>query len=158
MDYVIKNYKNLYIRLNKNGAPVTCGEHEKTLFEYSKAKNILNSLPKTLHKLKFSVEPVCDVILNDNENKVEKKVIESSNYIVSESILQWIEKFGICDDILKEAQKRKEELNKALSEIDKEFSNMIHKIEFEGRIDLYGGWIERNEVKSNREKKKTNKG
>ena len=35
LDYVIKNHKNVYIRLNKNGAPVTCGEHEKTLFEYS---------------------------------------------------------------------------------------------------------------------------
>ena len=38
MDYVIKNHKNLYIRLNKNGTPVTCAEHEKTLFEQSKAK------------------------------------------------------------------------------------------------------------------------
>lgn len=155
LDYVIKNHKNVYIRLNKNGAPVTCGEHEKTLFEYSKAKNILNSLPKTLHKLKFRVEPVRDTILDNDENKnSEKRVIESNNYIVSENILQWIEKFGICDDILKEAQKRKDELNKALSEIDKDFSNIIHKIEFEGKIDLYGAWIERNEVKSNRERRR----
>ena len=51
MDYVIKNHKNVYIRLNKNGTPVTCAEHEKTLFEYSKAKNILNGLPKTLRRL-----------------------------------------------------------------------------------------------------------
>lgn len=46
MDYVIKNHKNLYIRLNHNGMPVTCAEHERTLFEQSKANNILKSLPK----------------------------------------------------------------------------------------------------------------
>lgn len=155
MDYVIKNHKNLYIRLNKNGTPVTCAEHEKTLFEYSKAKNILDGLPKTLRRLSFKVEAIPDIkpkeILNGN---TQKKVIEGSSYIVSDQIKQWIEKFGICDDILKEAQKRKDELNKALSEIDKEFVNIIHEIEFEGKVNLYGGWQERNKVKENREKRR----
>lgn len=155
MDYVIKNHKNLYIRLNKNGTPVTCAEHEKTLFEYSKAKNILDGLPKTLRRLSFKVEAIPDIkpkeILNGN---TQKKVIEGSSYIVSDQIKQWIEKFGICDDILKEAQKRKDELNKALSEIDKEFVNIIHEIEFEGNVNLYGGWQERNKVKENREKRR----
>lgn len=155
MDYVIKNHKNLYIRLNKNGTPVTCAEHEKTLFEHSKAKNILDGLPKTLRRLSFKVEAIPDIkpkeILNGN---TQKKVIEGSSYIVSDQIKQWIEKFGICDDILKEAQKRKDELNKALSEIDKEFVNIIHEIEFEGKVNLYGGWQERNKVKENREKRR----
>ena len=155
MDYVIKNHKNLYIRLNKNGMPITCAEHEKTLFEYSKAKNILNGLPKTLKRLNFRVESIPEIkpkeTLSDN---AQKRVIEGGNYIVSDQIKQWIEKFGICDDILKEAQKRKEELNKALSEIDKEFINIIHEIEFEGKVDLYGGWQERNRVKENREKRR----
>lgn len=61
MDYVIKNHKGVYIRLNYNGAPVTCAEHEKSLFEQSKAKNILDSLPKTLKRLKFKVEPILDI-------------------------------------------------------------------------------------------------
>ncbi len=155
MDYVIKNHKNLYIRLNKNGTPVTCTEHEKTLFEHSKAKNILDGLPKTLRRLSFKIEAIPDIkpkeILNGN---TQKKVIEGGNYIVSDQIKQWIEKFGICDDILKEAQKRKDELNKALSEIDKEFVNIIHEIEFEGKVDLYGGWQERNRIKENREKRR----
>ena len=155
MDYVIKNHKNLYIRLNKNGTPVTCAEHEKTLFEHSKAKNILDGLPKTLRRLSFKVEAIPDIkpkeILNGN---TQKKGIEGSSYIVSDQIKQWIEKFGICDDILKEAQKRKDELNKALSEIDKEFVNIIHEIEFEGKVNLYGGWQERNKVKENREKRR----
>lgn len=38
MNYVIKNHKNVYIRLNKNGVAVTCAEHEKTLFEEQKKK------------------------------------------------------------------------------------------------------------------------
>lgn len=144
LDYVIKNHKNVYIRLNKNGSPVTCTEHEKTLFEHSKAKNVLGNLPKTLRRLNFKVEPMPDFFQKslDAEKNVEQKVIETENYIIPDSIVQWIDKFGICDDILKEAQKRKDELNKELSSIDKQFSNLIHEIEFEGKVDLYGGWME----------------
>jgi len=154
MDYIIKNHKNVYIRLNKNGTPVTCPEHEKTLFEYSKAKNILDSLPKTLRRLNFKVEAVPDIRKNSEDKQTEQRVIENHNYIVSDSISQWIEKFGICDDILKEAEKRKEELNRELSNIDKQFVNLVHEIEFEGKVDLYGGWIERNQIKENREKRR----
>ena len=64
MDYVIKNHKNVYIRLNSNGRPVTCEEHQKTLFEESKAKNILNTLPKTLKKLEFEIEVIPDIQQN----------------------------------------------------------------------------------------------
>lgn len=114
-----------------------------------KQKNILESLPKTLKRLKFKVEPIPDII-----QKTEEKIIEHNNYIVSESLQQWIEKFGICDDILKEAQKRKDELNRELSNIDKQFVNLVHEIEFEGKVDLYGGWQERNMIKENREKRR----
>lgn len=110
MDYIIRNGKNVYIRLNENGRPVTCVEHDRTLFEYSKAKNILKSLPKTLRRLKFEVEPVPDVIVKraqDTEN--EEKVIRNDNYTVPDCVLKWIERFGICDDVLKEAEKRREE-------------------------------------------------
>lgn len=154
MDYVIKNHKNVYIRLNKNGAAVTCAEHEKTLFEESKARNVLNGLPKTLKRLNFTIEAIPDIRPTNVDKKTDVKIIECKNYIVSDSILQWIEKFGICDDILKEAQKRRDELNKALSGIDKEFINIIHEIELEGKIDLYGGWQERNKLKENREKRR----
>lgn len=112
MDYVIKNHKNLYIRLNKNGKPVTCTEYEKTLFEYSKAKNILDNLPKTLHRLNFRVEVVPDIVQDThkmtqcNPSVIENKIIQAEEYIISEQIKRWIEKFGICDDIIKEAKKK----------------------------------------------------
>lgn len=48
MDYVIKSRKGIYIKLDENGAPVTCPEHEKGIFEYSKATNIAKSLKKSL--------------------------------------------------------------------------------------------------------------
>lgn len=156
MDYVIKNYKNVYIRLNTNGTPVTCSEKDRDLFEFSKAKNILNSLPKTLKRLNFKVEAIPDIIGNMSEKNEEEKrqVIETENYTVPSTILTWIEKFGICDDILKEAQKRKEELNRELSNIDKQFVNLIHKIELESKVDLYKGWQERNGIKENRQKRR----
>ena len=150
MEYIIKNHKNVYIRLNSNGRPVTCVEHDKTLFEFSKAKNIVDSLPKTLKRLHFKVEAIPEIIAKEEE----EKVIEKENYLVSNNITKWIEKFGICDDILKEAQKRKDELHRELTNIDRQFSNLVHQIELEGKVDLYGGWIERNKIKENREKRR----
>lgn len=32
--------------------------------------------------------------------------------------------------------------------------DMMHEIEFEGSIDLYGAWKERNKIKENREKRR----
>lgn len=150
MDYVIKNNKSVYIRINELGQPVTCVSSKKTLFEHSKAMNVLDNLPKTLKKMGFKVEAVLEI----PEKSLEKTVLQKENYVVPDTILQWVKKFEVCEDILKEAQKRKEELHEALSDIDKEFVNIIHQIEFEGKIDLYGGWKERNKIKKNREKRR----
>ena len=38
MDYCIKNNKNIYIKLDDTGRPVTCVKSVKGKFEYSKAK------------------------------------------------------------------------------------------------------------------------
>lgn len=70
VDYVIKNNKNLYIKLNKDGAPVSCPEHEKTLFEQSKAKNVLKGLPKHLRKFNFKIEPVLEITAQINKDVV----------------------------------------------------------------------------------------
>lgn len=65
----------MYIRLNKNGAPVTCIEHQKMLFEEIKAKNILDNLPITLRRLNFKIEAIDDNFpkLSDTDVLVEKK-------------------------------------------------------------------------------------
>lgn len=147
MDYAIKNHKNVYIRLNKNGAPVTCTEHEKSLFEQSKAKNILNNLPKTLGKLKFTLVAVPDVIQSD-QCKEEYKVLQTENYIVSNRIKEWIDKFGICDDILKEAKKRKDELNNIISNYDRAVSNWLHEVEIEKKKNACEGYLKYSGIKN----------
>lgn len=142
LDYIIKNHKNVYIRLNKNGNPVTCTEYERTLFEKSKAKNILNSLPKTLRRLNFKIEPIPD-------KDIEKKIIKSeSKYIVPDAINEWVEKFGICDDILKEAKKRKEELNSIISNYDKAVNNWLHEVELEKKKSASGGYLKYSDIKN----------
>lgn len=149
MDYVIKNHKNVYIRLNEKGKAITCGEHNKMLFKYSKAKNIVDNLQKTLKRLNFKVEPISDIDI-----KTSNRIIQKENYVLPNEIIQWEEKFKLCVNVFKEAEKRKDELNKKLSNIEKAFIDMIHEIEFEGSIDLYGAWKERNKIKENREKRR----
>lgn len=147
MNCVIKNRKNVYIRLNKYGTPVTCSEHEKTLFEESKAKNILDSLPRTLKKLKFKVEVIPDIGQKKLNIPTEIKVLQADTYIVSDQIKQWVDKFGICDDILKEAQKRKYELNNIISNYDRAVSNWLHEVEIEKKKNACGGYLKYKDIK-----------
>lgn len=74
MDYVIKNHKNVYIKLNQNGKAITCSESERGTFEESKAKNIIGSLPKTLKRLNFKVEPIPDI--GHNRKVIEEKTLK----------------------------------------------------------------------------------
>lgn len=103
---MIKNHKNVFIRLNNEGQAVSCLENEKGKFEYHKAKNILDSLPKTLKRMNFKVLAIPDITPKKENAKTEQKVIQKE-YKLSENITRWIEKFGICDDIFKEAEERK---------------------------------------------------
>lgn len=150
MDYVIKNPKNVFIQLNENGRPVTCTEHNKGIFEYSKAKNICDNLPKTLKQLRFCVEAIPDIPQKPKENKV----IEINTYQPSENIIRWINRFDRCCDDIEDAVIRRKELDKELSNVDKEFLNIVHRIEAESKVNMYIGWQERNEIKSNREKRR----
>lgn len=153
LDYIIANSSNnVYIKLNENGSPITCSKQDAQHFESSKARNILDNLPKTMKKFHFKVIAIPDITVNEKEP--ETKVIQKENYVLSDNVKRWIDKFKVCDDIVTEAKERKAELLSELSNVDKEFSNIIHEIELEGRIDLYGGWKERNKIKGNREKRR----
>ncbi|MFG6394861.1 MAG: hypothetical protein K1W24_11880 [Lachnospiraceae bacterium] len=149
MGYIIRNKKNLYIKLSKNGKPVTCSKNERGVFEYQKALDILASLPKTLKRLGFWVEDI-----SGGTNTGGQETVLNSDYIPSGSITRWIEKFGICNDILEEARKRTEELNAELSKLDRELSDILHKIELEPKKDLYKGWLVYKKIKKNREKRR----
>lgn len=138
----------MYIKLNQNGRAVTCSELEKGLFEESKAKNILGSLPKTLKRLNFTVEPIHDIgqnkkIIGENDNKRE-------DYIPSENITRWIEKFGKCGDILSEAKEREKQLLKELKNNDKELIDILHIVEIEKSKDMFAGWQLYKRIRNNR--------
>ena len=112
--------------------------------------NILYRLPKTLKRLKFRVEAATGTV----PDKSGQKSILYKEYIPTEDIIIWVEKFGICNDILKDAEKRKEELNTGLSRLDKELADILHRIEFEPPKDLYRGWLVYKKIKKNREKRR----
>lgn len=152
MDYVIKEKrKNLYIRIDENGLPVTCTEHEKTLFEESKAKNILDHLPKTLKKWKFKIVALPDI---------KKKTLSDDKrepYIPSESITRWVDKFGECGDTLAEAEEREKQLISDLKDNDKELIDLLHIIEIEKPKDLFSGWKLYKSIRKNRKQRRSMK-
>lgn len=152
MNYCIKNHRNIFIKLNDQGSAVACVESVKGIFEYSKAKNILASLPKGLRRMNFKVEAIPDI--KPKEEIKDVKVLENQTYKVSEDISRWIDKFGTCSDILEEAKQRENELISALENVDKEFLNILHIIEIEKSKDMYSGWQEYKHIKENREKRR----
>lgn len=145
MDYVIKNDRNLYIRLNKQGLPVSCGQSNKGLFTNDKARNIVDNLPKHLKKLRFKVEAIPDT--------VKPKVVETPKVLVKDAyeqaigISSWINKFGEYSKTIDEAKARKEDLLLSLSNIDRKLSNELHKIELEAWKNACSGYFEYKEIK-----------
>lgn len=166
-DYVITDGNNRFIKLDAKGTPVVCNYASKDCFDYHKAKNILQSLPKTLKHIPFEVKPLTHFAnkkgTNNQENKKEPdnnagsnmKILASSRMEIQYSVKQWIERFGSCGEVLQEAEKRKAELNDELIEVDQECSDILHIIEIEDMKDLYGGWVLYKKVKELRQKRRT---
>ena len=149
LDYCIRNGA-IYIKLNENGAPTTCGESQRGLFEFSKAKNICASLPKTLKKMNFKVEAIPDIPPKSTENKV----IAANTYKPSEKITRWIEKLGQLEDVLNEVGERNEELNVELSDVDLKLQDILHNIELCGKCDMYTAWNTINSIRDLRKKRR----
>ena len=148
MDYVIRNGV-IFIKLNENGRPVTCTESQKGLFEYSKAKNICASLPKTLKKMNFRVEAIPDI-----PPKVEEQKVIKNTYVPSENVTRWIEKLGQLEDVLTEVSERNEELNGELSDVDLKLQDILHNIELSERCDMYTAWETINSIRDLRKKRR----
>lgn len=131
--------------MNENGKPITCSYGNKELFEQSKAKNILASLPKTLRRLNFRVERVPDI---------PPKIIQTRNYKISDDIKKWVDKFGGCGDILNEATDRMKFLLEEQRKLDNELIDILHIVEIENSKDLYNGWLQYKHIRENREKRR----
>lgn len=154
MDYLITNSsKNLYIRLDDKGHPVTCVKSLAQRFESSKAKNVLDNLPKTLKNFHFKIKAVPEVetvvVHKDDDNNEERdKVLISTCYMIPKRVNQWVERVKNCNDLAKDADKRKGELIEALSNVDKDLSNCLHKIELTKWKNGCDGYKEYKAVKS----------
>ena len=137
LQYMIKNKRNVYIRLDGNGRAVTCFEKQRGEFEYSKACNIVKALPKHLKKMGFKVEGIPDIPVPVTENA---KVIESDHYEPSDNVLRWVDKIGVASDILNEAIDRNEDLKQQLDNINKKRTDLLHEIELKSSFDMYSAW------------------
>lgn len=135
--YCIKNDSS-YLMLDNFGKLVSCNKKNRTIFQEKKAKNIINNLPKTLKNLNYSLEKIVDEIQN----------IE--NISNNEALIKWADKFGVCEDILQEAQERYNLLSKQLSDSDNELIDFLHIIEIEPNKDLYSGWQMYKRIQENR--------
>ena len=158
MDYmIISKNRDICIKLGDNGIPETCSKQYAQHFENSKARNILDHLPKTLRKFNFKVEAIPDIVSEPNKNVVENiknKVLQNGNLELSENILGWVDKFGSCYDVFEEAKQRVQHLMDELRKSDNELLDILHIIEIESAKDLYNAWIIYRRIRNNRKKRR----
>lgn len=159
MDYLIANpSKKVFIRLDNNGRPETCGRETAQKFECSKAKNIVDHLPKTLRRFHFKAQAIPEITPQVNKNivqEMEKNIIQGNvDYEVTENITQWLDKFGSCADVLEEAKERQMSLLQQLEVIDNKLVDILHRIELEPPKDLYHSWLLYKDIKTNRKSRR----
>lgn len=145
--------KKIYIRLN-NGQPETCVESVAQKFSDTKAKNILNNLPKTMRKFNFMI-----VTVPDEENHISTTVqpttIKNVNYVVPNTVTSWMARAEQCNSLVVDAKHRKDELFEQLSDVDKELSNCLHIIEMTNWKNGCEGYKEYKKIKQILEKRRT---
>lgn len=150
MDYMITNpSKSLYVRL-VGGRPTTCTKQYRQRFEYSKARNIVDSLPKTMRKFHFRVEPIPEISSSTEKcatNVPEAELAERYPYIVPEEVQEWLDRARQCNGLAKDAAVRKTNLVQKLSNADKELSNCLHEIELSKRKNACNGYKEYRRLK-----------
>lgn len=157
MDYIIKNDRNCYILLDRNGTAISCSESKKDLFDEAKAKNILKGLPRTLKTMGFRVEAVPEISppkISDEERKENFKVLQGGKKATTENVTRWIEMFGQCEDVLKSAITRYKFLEVELHNKDLELLDILHNIELGKPLDLFHGWKIYKDIKANRESRR----
>lgn len=150
MDYVITDpNEKVYIRIGASGTAITCTKQFAQRFDMVKANNILTHLPNTLKKFHFNIKQIPEVPQKD-----ESTSISNIDYVPDENVTRWINKFGTCSDILKEAEEREEELLEQLNAADNEIVDILHIIEIEKSKDLFGGWQLYKRIRNNRHKRR----
>ncbi len=147
MEYAITNpNKKIYIRLGGGGRPETCVKNLRQTFTQEKAKNILKSLPKTMKKFHFKLEPILDQnvdesISTEGDDKQEINYI-TKKYEITPEVQNWLNRVKECNGLAKDAAGRKKELLQQLSNVDRELSNCLHEIELFKSMNACAGYKE----------------
>lgn len=120
--FIYRNHSRKYVP--------TSSEAMANIFSKKQADSIFkNSLPKALRTVFYvkkydnppdQVKQVTKEEINKNTQKVA----------ISENIQRWLDKVSELNGLRNDATKRKEELCKQLSDVDKELSDLNHYIEF----------------------------
>ncbi|MBC5688149.1 hypothetical protein H8S37_04270 [Mediterraneibacter sp. NSJ-55] len=141
MDYAICNQqKDVYIKL-KDGKVETCPKNQMQRFEYSKAKNLVDNLPKTLKRFHFTVIPIPEISSAERKAKNENKIIVCKDYQVPQSVTEWMKKVEGLNMLAIDANKRKNQLLANLSNVDKQLSNCLHDIELDKNKNACAGYM-----------------
>lgn len=146
---IVNPGKSLYVRL-VDGRPTTCTKQYRQRFEFSKARNIVDSLPKTMRKFHFRVEPIPEIsppLEQGTTNIPVASPIERPPYIVPEEVQAWVDRARQCNGLAKDAAVRKTDLVHKLSNADKELSNCLHEIELSRRKNACNGYKEYRRLK-----------
>lgn len=129
-EYIITDGSRFIYRNHLGKYVPTSSEVMADIFSKKQADTIFtNSLPKAL-KAVFHVEKY------DKPPKQVKQVTEeeinknTEKVTTSENIQRWLDKVSGLNGLRNDATKRKEELCKQLSDVDKELSDINHYIEF----------------------------
>lgn len=160
MKLITNQDKKIYIRLNCSGQPETCVKSVAQKFTDTKAKNILNNLPKTLRRFNFMLIDELDnssEVIEIKPLKVTstKATIKNENYIVPNTVTSWMDKIEKCNNLVVDAKLRKDELFEQLSDIDKDLSNCLHIIEMTNWKSGCDGYKEYKKIKQILEKRRT---
>lgn len=151
--------KNLYIKLSEKGTPITCSKREAKVFDNTKARNVLKTFPKNLKRMNFQIEPVIpeeksedEFLINvtDMKEKVaikSKEIIKSSSYQVPTNVMTWTNRVAQCNELFSDAKERKDELYECLSNVDKNLSNILHKIELQNNMNACMGYMQYKAIK-----------
>lgn len=151
MDYVIVSRdKRVFVKIGQNGRPETCAESNAQHFEYSKAKNIVNSMPKTMQRFRFSVEAVPEI---PPPKPVEDKIIASDGWEPSVELQSWTTRIVQASTLLRDARKRKTELTHELSNVDKQINNLRHEVRLGKPLNACLGYKKYKEWKGIEEKR-----
>ena len=150
MDYAILSPdKKVYIRLDECGRPVTCAKSNAQHFEYSKAKNIVNSLPRTMKRFRFTVEAIPEIA----PPKEEDEIIVREEWNIPEGVVQWVERVNQVSTLMKDARQRKKELSHDLSNADKQIINLRHEVRLGKPLNACEGYKKYREWKSLEERR-----